>query len=99
MWGDAFKDLDDEDRQQSLIEQGLIPGTMVSYGRSGGAPVHVWMLPEMTADSFDVMPGTGTIICVDCESDPSNNWLLLFFIAGARQVTCWVPSGLVTRVT
>lgn len=102
-WGDPFKDLDeqgDERRRYSIVTRGLVPGTLVTCGRVGGQPIHVWTFPEMAAPSFDAMPGWGMIIGVDCESDPSMDWLYLWLsTTNGRQVFGWLPTGLVTRVT
>mgnify|MGYP001356965275 CR=1 FL=1 len=102
-WGDPFDKFykDDEDgvRQASLIEQGLIPGTLVSYGKLGSdKALHIWEFPDFKADCHVIMPGVGIVLAVDCESDPVDDWLMLFINTPSRKMFGWLPTKLVAKI-
>jgi hypothetical protein len=111
-WGDPFdkfyKDDGDDScdrRRHAIVKHNLVPGTMVLYGviKDGMAQydvktLHVWSGPSLQSDTYSVTSGLGTIISVDCESDPTIDWLFLLLNASARTLFCWVPTDMVRRI-
>lgn len=105
-WGDPYakfyKDEDDdagERRRYALVERELVPGAMVSYGVLGsGKTLHVWDFPDLQSDSHPVTPGVAVIIGVDCESDPTADWLFLLLNTPTRVLFGWLPTSMVKRL-
>jgi hypothetical protein len=102
-WGDLFKDKDldvngDIERCQNIVKQNMVPGTMVTIGSDLRPFGYVWTEPILTSESHYVRAGVGMIIGVDCLSDPSTDWLMLWLVTRDWQSTCWVPSGVVKVV-
>jgi hypothetical protein len=102
-WGDPFdkfyKD-DGEVRRESIVHCGLLPGALVSYGQPGvgNKPLLVWDFPDLKSGSRQVLPGYGVVIGVDCESDPTTDWLFLLLNTPARVLFGWLPTSMVRRV-
>lgn len=102
-WGDPFdkfyKDDDGDRRREVMVQRKLVPGALVSYGQLGsGKTLQVWDFPDLKADSFPVTPGLGVIIAVDCESDPTADWLMVLLNTPTRVLYGWLPTSLVNKV-
>lgn len=102
-WGDPFdkfyKDDDGDRRREVMVQRNLVPGEMVTYGQLGsGKTLHVWEFPDLQSNSSPVVPGVGVIIAVDCESDPTADWLMLLLNTPTRVMFGWLPTSLVKRV-
>ena len=101
-WGDPFEKFykdDGEVRREAIVHRELVPGELVSYGVLGsGKALHVWDFPDLKSDSHQVMPGVGVIIGVDCESDPTADWLFLLLNTPTRVLFGWLPTSMVKRV-
>lgn len=99
-WGDPFESFykdDAAERMEVLSDLGLTPGTLVVYGQDN--MLTMWRGPEFTSECFDIKPGMGTIVSVDCENDPVNNWLYIFINSKSNtQSFGWLPSGTVRKV-
>ena len=101
-WGDPFdkfyKDEDDDRRRDSVVQRGFVPGVLISYGVIGsGKTVHVWEFPDLQSESVPVLPGLGVIIAVDCESDPTGDWLMILLNTPQRQLFGWLPTSMVKK--
>ena len=102
-WGDPFdkfyKDDDEDRRREVAVQRGFVPGVLISYGTLGsGKTLHVWDSPDLSDDSHPVAPGLGIIIAVDCESDPTADWLMILLNSPTRQMFGWLPTSLVKKV-
>jgi len=104
-WGDPFekfyKSDDDDVRRQSIVTRGLTPGVLVSFGKLGeglAKNVHVWTFPDLTSDSFPVSPGVAVILGVDCESDPTSDWLMVLLNTPGGQSFGWLPTSMVKKL-
>lgn len=102
-WGDPFdkfyKDDDGDRRREVLVERGLTPGTLVKYGQLGsGKALQVWDFPDLQSPSQQVVPGLGVIIAVDCESDPTADWLMVLLNTPVRVLYGWLPTSMVHKV-
>lgn len=100
-WGDPFDKFykDDGDvRRESIVQRGLVPGALIIAGNpNGGKPIHVWSFPDFKSQGQDVRPGLGVILGVDCESDPTDDWLMIFFNTPSHQAFGWLPTSLVKK--
>lgn len=101
-WGDPFDKLyidDDVDQRTSnVVASGILPGTMVTYGVEGGLAIRVWSAPDLKADGFEVVPGHGMVMAIDCASDPTTDWIMVLFnFTSGRQTFCWLPTSMVRK--
>lgn len=104
-WGDPFDKFykDDADvRREGLVDRGYVPGELVTFGNLDGdprtKPIYFWTFPDLKASGFDVDPGMGCIIAVDCESDPTTDWLMLLINAPGKSGYGWLPVSFAKRV-
>ncbi len=103
-WGDPFEKFykDDGDvRREGLVARGYVPGELVTFGNlDGGArwkQIHVWTFPDLKSPGFGVEPGLACIIAVDCESDPTTDWLMVLINTRTHQAFGWLPTSLVKK--
>lgn len=101
-WGDPMdKFYRDEKgtkaRLAALVKEGFVPGALIKLGptlsSSPTGNVILWHEAGWDADTFIVSPGIATIVTIDCESDPTEEWILLLMSVPEGQVFGWAPSG------
>lgn len=109
-WGDVLEKFikgNESSRSKYIAAVGLVPGSFVIMGsreRNHFMTVppswmHVWLSPDFAEPTFNVNVGSvAMIVAVDCESDPHNDWLMVFINSASSKVMGWVPRGHVRLV-
>lgn len=108
-WGDPFskfyKSDDVSERLAAAIEKQFIPGTLikcsdpiVNQSIKFAKFIHVWSEPDVTSISYSVPPALAVILAIDCESDPTDDWLFVLLCGHSTRAFGWLPTKFIEVV-
>jgi len=106
-WGDPFGKLYKDDqavRHNGVVDDRFCPGALVTYGDHFFEAI-IWSAPDFKSPTQtlrrfgdNIRTLVATIICVDCETDPTNNWVYLMFTCDDVTKLGWLPTTMLRAV-